>query len=349
MTPRSVDEEDLVLLHEHRDRDSHPHNGHSHPAHPRGDGSESRRRPSLGQTIISVLPRFVDVIMTVAGPILVVLAWSLFIAMVYIYFYHLLPTYNFDSFSFPGILITPLGLFILFNLFYNHIMTIFTPPGTIGADVPTPDNIDLLLSEEANFIKRGLTFGKYCKTCRKPKPPRTHHCHICKRCVLKMDHHCPWVANCVGHGNYRYFFLFLVYLCAGCFFLGALCLPSVMMNDARLSREERLRRAPHEGAIFFAMILCITAFFALGAMALLHLYLILTNQTTIELYHNRRLSRSAKARGEIHHNPYDLGRKKNFDAVFGVGRYWFSWLLPGRPPGDGLSFPTRHEDFDEVA
>ena len=40
---------------------------------------------------------------------------------------------------------------------------------------------------------------------------RTHHCKQCNKCVLKMDHHCQWVLNCIGFYNYKYFMNMLVY------------------------------------------------------------------------------------------------------------------------------------------
>ena len=48
------------------------------------------------------------------------------------------------------------------------------------------------------------------------KPERAHHDSITGRCVLKMDHYCIWVLNCIGLLNYKAFLLFLAYAFAAC-------------------------------------------------------------------------------------------------------------------------------------
>lgn len=64
---------------------------------------------------------------------------------------------------------------------------------------------------------------RYCKKCNHVKPDRTHHCSNCEVCILKMDHHCPWINNCVGYTNQKQFILALFYGCCYClFFLGTL-------------------------------------------------------------------------------------------------------------------------------
>ncbi|XP_045516787.1 palmitoyltransferase ZDHHC2-like isoform X7 [Pieris brassicae] len=66
---------------------------------------------------------------------------------------------------------------------------------------------------------------RYCNRCVLVKPDRAHHCSICARCVLKMDHHCPWVNNCVCFHNYKFFMLFLGYALLYCIFIMSTCLP----------------------------------------------------------------------------------------------------------------------------
>ncbi|CAN1238220.1 Probable protein S-acyltransferase 15 [Linum grandiflorum] len=59
---------------------------------------------------------------------------------------------------------------------------------------------------------------RQCDKCSKYKPPRAHHCRVCRVCVLRMDHHCLWINNCVGYWNYKAFFNLVSYATAACIY-----------------------------------------------------------------------------------------------------------------------------------
>jgi hypothetical protein len=69
--------------------------------------------------------------------------------------------------------------------------------------------------EESNtkfYNLRGRIFKiKFCKTCMIIRPVGTTHCKICDICVERFDHHCPWVGNCIGRNNYKFFLIFILH------------------------------------------------------------------------------------------------------------------------------------------
>ncbi|KAL3928755.1 MAG: hypothetical protein SGPRY_002257 [Prymnesium sp.] len=112
----------------------------------------------------------------------------------------------------------------------NYWSCILTRPGFPGHHLPP-----LHLEEGVE----DPSFGRFCRKCKVPKPPRTHHCSVCRRCVMKMDHHCPWVNNCVGFYNYKYFCLFLLYLASGCLFT-AVSMAVPLFDDYDMRQDQML-------------------------------------------------------------------------------------------------------------
>mgnify|MGYP003295712785 CR=1 FL=1 len=38
----------------------------------------------------------------------------------------------------------------------------------------------------------------------------TQHCNICNVCIEGYDHHCSWMNTCIGKGNLKYFYLYVL-------------------------------------------------------------------------------------------------------------------------------------------
>ena len=52
--------------------------------------------------------------------------------------------------------------------------------------------------------------SQICAYCCIKQTARTRHCLFCDVCIERFDHHCPWIDNCVGQGNFVMFYVYLV-------------------------------------------------------------------------------------------------------------------------------------------
>ncbi|XP_047964358.1 probable protein S-acyltransferase 7 [Salvia hispanica] len=147
---------------------------------------------------------------------------------------------------------------------------------------------------------------KYCQTCMLYRPPRCSHCSICNNCVERFDHHCPWVGQCVGKRNYRYFFMFVsstTLLCLHVLFSCSLNI-RVVMNKHHCTPWMAIQQSPIAGMLIgYTFVIC----WFVGGLTMFHLYLISTNQTT---YENFRYQYDRKM------NPYNVGIFRNCMEVF---------------------------------
>eukprot|EP00002_Diphylleia_rotans_P032723 TRINITY_DN6895_c0_g1_i1.p1 TRINITY_DN6895_c0_g1~~TRINITY_DN6895_c0_g1_i1.p1 ORF type:complete len:245 (+),score=22.23 TRINITY_DN6895_c0_g1_i1:383-1117(+) len=168
----------------------------------------------------------------------------------------------------------------------------------------------------------------FCHKCNRTRPPRAHHCSVCGRCILRMDHHCPWVSNCVGFANHKYFVLFLIYSCLSSY--------EILLGFYLWRDEFQTRMANVSFSVAIAIALVVTAFTGM------HMYLIATNMTTIEIGGNCGSSRDSSIFRLIRNfhksSMYSTTWKENVSSVMG-GDIRF-WLLPVETGdrGDGRYF-----------
>lgn len=239
----------------------------------------------------------------------------------------------------------------------------FPPPAAAETQLSTTTDSQLPGSK-SKLPTRAITpqrkQHRYCQPCGIIKPPRAHHCRTCDKCVLRFDHHCPWIGQCVGAQNQKFFFVFVAWDAFFCLWSFSTLLG---LNVRAVSRPGLTVDAEQVAVIV------ISGLFSIFTVAMFstHLVLIGTNQTTVEHLdaHNTK-DRENDMLDEMYsccafrakwrtRRAWDaeygrIGReanmwwlatvRANWEQVFGP-RTW-TWFLPiGSTKDKGLDYPLN--------
>jgi len=205
----------------------------------------------------------------------------------------------------------------------SHWRAMTTDPGTV------PPNAMPLAGQLQEDMEKGSPPRK-CRRSGIYKPPRAHYDSEIRRVVMHMDHHCPWVNNCVGMANHKYFVLFCAYVFLGSLY--ALALLVVRSIQCGLFKKARTFQPPEwcddksstGGVAFLMRILLLIESCLFGLFTLVMFFetvcSLMSGETYIDQLQSRHQKKAAKTRTSF----------QNLQQVFGNNALW-QWALPVAP------------------
>ncbi|WRX11966.1 Palmitoyltransferase [Theobroma cacao] len=217
---------------------------------------------------------------------------------------------------------------------FSFSVGVLTDPGYAPSSyLPDVEDSSSVSDEEPK--KNGVQ-SKYCDKCAAYKPPRAHHCRVCRRCILRMDHHCLWINNCVGYWNYKAFFTLVLYATIG-------SIHSTVYNRNKLCVSKGLelqwKNSPQNFLCCLwsndGCIICNTW----DSLRLAYL----PNNSQYDNHRGIRATWLAKKSGLSYRHPFDLSVYKNITLVLGPNMLRWLWPASISHLKDGVSFSTSHD------
>mmetsp|Transcript_13523 Transcript_13523/g.20301 ORF Transcript_13523/g.20301 Transcript_13523/m.20301 type:complete len:298 (-) Transcript_13523:106-999(-) len=186
--------------------------------------------------------------------------------------------YGFVAIRFHPVLIL-VGFVLHGTVLYFLLRAAFTDPGILprrATPVDTENPPSVVVDGKAIQLT-------YCSTCNIFRPLKTKHCRVSDNCVEEFDHYCPWVMNCVGKRNYRYFVGFVATISILCIFVCITTLALVL--NAAINNETLPSSTVLVSIILILFTGCLGV--SLSGFAGMHCMLITQGITTNEMIKGR--------------------------------------------------------------
>lgn len=258
----------------------------------------------------SMLFLFAAVPITFVFEITIVLP-QLYVAGTFLYYFHIVA-----------------ATFIFCNVLSNTVCVIVCDTSIRGEMLNVPDTLSPMETK----------LWRLCAVCETLVPPRSWHCNVCNICVLKRDHHCAFTGCCVGHTNQRYFLMLLLYVFVGSLYASLYNNYFIWWLNADVFWNSST-------ILKLVFPLLMFAWDANTGQYYLIVYLINMIGAMFSgflLFYHMRNVLSGAVSYEQCVTPYNLGRRRNIEMVF--GRKWYlTWISPfykSELPHDGIHWET---------